>query len=146
MAIAICRQMDRGVTEAGRHQLEREFEAAVLLSVDAPGGMEVAQVVEPRILCLAGCGDDTGGDPDRSQPALDDVGVIQNAAVLVGEDQIELTLGAGELPFAQCLDQLGRQRKRSPPRRRLDRPDLVVTVGALMDVEFAVFEVDIVPE
>src|SRR5262249_36845309 len=109
MAIAIGRDLNRGVPEAVRHHLERKFEAAVDATVDAPRGVEKAQAVE-AVLCLPGFSDDAGSDHAWAHALPGDVAVIFNASFSIGEDQVEVTLRASELPCAQDVDQHGCQR------------------------------------
>ena len=56
MAITVGRHLNRGVAQAGLHDLERQFEPAVDFPVDAPRRIEVAQRVEsasvPRVSTL----------------------------------------------------------------------------------------------
>ena len=52
MPVPIRRHRDRGVTEAGLHKLERQFESAVDSAIDAPADVEVPESVQARILRL----------------------------------------------------------------------------------------------
>src|SRR5262249_20584391 len=118
---------------------------AILLSVDAPGRIEVAQCMEPGVFRPARPGDDAGSNPDRDQAALDDVGELLDSAVVVGEGQVEIALWAGELPRAQDIDQYRGKRDGALAGLRLRWSDLAVPIGPLTDVEFATPEVDIGP-
>src|SRR5262249_55641601 len=58
--VAVGRHLNRAMTKARLHHLEREFEAAIDAPVDAPAGVEMAQRVQAWIFCLPMFGDDAG--------------------------------------------------------------------------------------
>src|SRR4051812_33509380 len=72
VAVGVRRHLDRGVTESGLHQLERQFEPAVDAAVDAPRGVEVAEPVQALVFRTAVPIDDAGGDLRWMEAVLDD--------------------------------------------------------------------------
>jgi hypothetical protein len=145
MPVDIRRHLNRGVTEPRLHHLERHFEPAVGAAVDAPGGVKVAQGVEPAVLGAPLSVNHAGCDLSWMKRPPDDVLESVRSTSLIGEREIEVAPGTGELPFTQHIHEQGWQRNGALPRNRFRATDLLVTIGALANVEDCLFEVDISP-
>src|SRR5262245_19074268 len=93
VTVPVERYHDGRVTDPRLHHLRRQLQSAVLAPVDAPGRVEVAQRMEPRIFRLAVFGHYSSGDLRRLENALDDVAVVVDRTLAGREDQIGGALG-----------------------------------------------------
>ena len=112
VAVGVGRDLDRGVPEPGLHHLQRQLQAAIDAAVDAPAGIEMPERMQ-GILRLAVRIDDASRDLHRVQAGIHDVGPALDAAIAVGEDQVELALRTSEAVLAQGVDDDRRQRNRA---------------------------------
>jgi len=77
------------VPEPLLHDLQRQFEAAVLPAVDAPRGVKVGQRVE-RVFRLALAVHDLGRDLRRLEAAMQDIGVMLRLALISRKNEVAL--------------------------------------------------------
>src|SRR5262249_26474939 len=83
---------DRGMTEELLYRLERQLPTAIDLPAEAPGGEEMPQAVQSRVLGRAVPLCHAGRDLDRPPCPGNDVRMVQDGALGVREYEIELLL------------------------------------------------------
>src|SRR5262249_42597271 len=104
VAVDITGQHNAGMTEPRLHRLDRQFQPAVFLSVDAPTGIKMPRRMQPGIFGFAFVVDDTCLDLHWLPYTTDNVGVAFGVSYPVGEGQITFPLRTGEPPFLQRIE------------------------------------------
>lgn len=138
MPVNVSGQIDRRVTKPFLHDLHRQSEAAVLLAIDAPARVVMSECVQ-SIFWFAVLIYNTGRDLRRFEAPMQDVGVMLDLAGARWKHEIKLTLRALKLPLAEHVHDRGGEGYRALPGLRLRLANLLVPIGALPDVQFALF-------
>src|SRR5262249_2405541 len=145
MRVAVRSQRDGRMPEPLLHQLERQFQPAVLLLVDAPRSEEMSEAMQAGVFWPAILGHDASGDLRREEPARENVLIDRDRAAPRREREAEFTLRALQPPLAQLAGQRWRQRHRPLALAALGPAYRAKAVGSLPNVQLALLEVDVLP-
>ena len=125
MAVTVCSHLHRGMSKPGLDDLQRQLEPAVDTAVDAPGGIEMPQTMQPGVLRLAGCCDDAGGNLDRNEFAIDDIGWLSIWPMPLGKTNPNSPFGQPSFHSFSVFDSMGASGMTRSPASDLRAPILL---------------------
>ena len=144
-----------------RYELERQLQPTINLPVDAPRFVKMPEGVQPGIfrpqyrapvfvafgvaILIENSDRHPGGNLGREKASVEDVLVALDVSDPVRKYEAELSFRTQQTPLPQGFYDYRRQRNCALARVGFWLADIVIAVGSLPDVEFAVFQINACP-